>query len=124
MSVAVDTRDHQRLAALHEANRIRTYRSILRADLQAAPNKHESLARLIRVLESNDPDLQTMRVGQILLSAAFLGPVAVRKLTRQAGAGPTLRLGDLTRRQRMALVELLRSPGEVWPFRNGYREAA
>jgi hypothetical protein len=93
----------QRVAALRNANRIRTYRAQLKRDL------HGGRIDLYEILEPPiDPDLETMRVLELLLAVPKIGRVKANKLLQRTYISPSKTLGGMTHRQRVKLlVELL-----------------
>jgi hypothetical protein len=91
----------QRQEALKNANRIRTYRKDLKADLKAGRR------RAVDVLRSPHADVLTMKVFDLLLAAPKLGRVKVNKMLSRQGISPSKTVGGLSPRQRDALLAAL-----------------
>jgi hypothetical protein len=93
----------QRLDALGEANRIRTFRAGLKRDLKAG--------RLSFLDVLRNPDCATMKVIDVLLAMPKIGRVKADKALRGAKVSPAKTCGGITDRQ---LGELSRRlPGVV-----------
>ena len=93
----------QRMAALEEANRIRSRRAQLKRDLKA------QRATLLDVLETPPDWLDTAKVFDILLAAPKVGRVKASKALNRAGVSPSKTIGGMTDRQRHDLLDLLGS---------------
>lgn len=76
------------MLALAKANEVRTYRKDVKAHLAAGD------VRLSEVLGSENPNLCTMRVRDILLATPMLGTAKVRRILDANRISPTLRLQD------------------------------
>lgn len=90
--VRIPTRTHaQRLAALDEANRIRTYRKEI---------KQRLLAREITILDlRTDPDMQTAKVLEFLLAEPKIGRVRANRIIQKAQMSASKTFGGMTDRQ-------------------------
>ena len=86
----------QRLDALEEANRIRTYRANLKRDVKARR------VRWVDVLDRQE--VQTMKVFDLLLAVPKLGRVKVSKIVTMCRVSPSKTIGGLTQRQRDDLI--------------------
>lgn len=95
----------QRMDALANANRVRTYRAQVKRDLTAGRRK------LIEVLDSDDPLLASMKVHDLLLAVPSLGRTKVRYALERARVSSSKTVGGMTERQRRDLVLRL----SVWP---------
>jgi hypothetical protein len=93
----------RRLAALGEANRIRTERSVIKAALRAGE------ARAAPLLLDPPDSLQTASVAEVLLAVPGVGQVKLRRLLTSCRLSPGSKLGRLSVRQRQELVQLLGS---------------
>lgn len=95
----------QRMVALRNANRIRSYRAQLKREIKRGDR------RFIDVLESDDPLLASMKVYDLLLAVPALGSIKVRTALDRARISPSKTVGGLTARQRQELVFRL----AAWP---------
>lgn len=96
------TRTHeQRLAALAEGNRIRSYRKAIKAKLTAGE---------VTILDlRDDPDMQSARVLDFLLAEPQVGVVKANQLIRHARISPSKTFRGLTDRQWLALGDAFRA---------------
>lgn len=92
----------QRLAALEEANRIRSYRAELKRRLRGG-NVGAAAA-----LE--DPDCDTMKVVDLLLALPTVGRVKANRALTRMRISPSKTIGGLSDRQRVELVAQLPAP--------------
>lgn len=95
----------QRLAALAQANRIRSERARLKAALRAGE------ARATPLLLDPPPCLQSASVAEVLLAVPGIGEVKVRRLLRSCGLSAGRKLEGLSERQREELVAALGTRG-------------
>lgn len=96
--VAPDRTLAQRMAALQEANRIRTRRAQLKRDLKAG-------RRNIADLLLEPPEwLETAKVAGIILAVPKIGRSKVNRILSQAAVSPSKTVAGLTHRQRIDLV--------------------
>jgi hypothetical protein len=86
----------QRLAALNEANRIRTKRARLKRDLTAGR------ASLLDLMV--EPDCATMKTMDALLALPKVGRVKAERALRRAKVSPSKTLAGMTDRQRRELL--------------------
>lgn len=93
----------QRITALQRANDIR----LRRAALKQAVNAGNS--RIADILD--DYAVQTATVYELLRAPHRMGPSKSRSVLRMIGASPTLRVCDLTERQRALLLDILDAGG-------------
>jgi len=103
MSPAPDRSLAQRRDALAHANRVRSHRKQLKADLWAARRDPDE------VLLSGDPLIATMRVTDILRSTPGVGPVKINNWLRRYGISPSKTVAGLSSRQQAALLVVLRA---------------
>lgn len=91
----------QRMEALENANRVRSFRAQLKRDVKA---RRKSVGLLLL-----DPPerILSMKVFDLLLSAPKVGRVKVNKLLVQQRISPSKTVGGLTARQRHELVVAL-----------------
>ena len=89
----------QRMDALEEANRIRTYRAQAKRDLKAG---RTTLFDLMQ-----DPDCETMKLIDALLSLPKVGRVKANKVLQTARISPSKTIGGLSDRQRVELLGLV-----------------
>lgn len=92
----------QRFAALEKANKIRTYRAGVKRDIAAGRK------RVLPLLLTADPMLDTMKVYDLLLAQPKVGRVRANRLLRHADISPSKTVGGLTERQRGELALSLR----------------
>lgn len=91
----------QRMEALEQANRVRTYRAQLKRDLKAGKVKiHDLLLEPPELLE-------TAKVFDFLLATPKRGRVKVNKILVQCRISPSKTIGGLSQRQRAELVSML-----------------
>lgn len=88
-------------AALDRANEVRSYHQRVRLALKA---RRVSLREVL-----GDETCASMRVGETLLALPGVGSVKRDRVLRRAVVPATKRLGELTGRQREALLGELRS---------------
>lgn len=93
----------QRLEALENANRIRTYRAGVKRDLKA---RRVSIYDLL--LEPVHPMLETAKVYDLLLATPKYGRVKANKVLQLCRISASKTVGGLTHRQRVELVSTLR----------------
>jgi hypothetical protein len=103
MSATSDPYLSQRLAALALANRIRRERLALLGKV----GKKRPAAVVAMLIEAPPACLRTMMVGRIVRRAAGVGDSRARRLLAGATVGERRCLGDLTARERRAIVERL-----------------
>lgn len=89
---------HQRLAALERANEVRAYRSTLKTDLRVGR------IHLAQALLSDDPELATMRLRDLLRATPGIGTRKADRALRACRFTPTTRLAHVTRRGRVSLL--------------------
>lgn len=92
----------QRREALVHANEIRSYRAGLKRDLKA---RRRSVAEVILHPE---PEVQSMKLGDLLLAAPSLGKVKANKVLAHSRLSASKSLGGLTERQRKDVLHSLR----------------
>jgi len=98
-------REAQRTEALEKANRVRSARRLLKAELR------EGRTSLHRVLYDPPPCIDSMKMVDVLTTRRGLGPMKAERALRRSHVGPNRALGDLTRREIDAVVDaLLRLP--------------
>lgn len=95
----------QRLAALAQANRIRSERARLKAALRAGE------VRPAPLLLDPPECLGSASVAEVLLAVPGIGQVKVRRLLQAAQLSPGRKLGRLSERQRAELVAALGERG-------------
>lgn len=115
MTITISAPDHanrapdrsltQRLDALEQANRVRSYRARLKRDIKAGRLSEEQLDDLV----ANPPDhLLSMRVTDFLLALPWVGESRVDRCLVLCQASRSRSLGGLSDRQRLALRSWLR----------------
>jgi len=93
----------QQLEALEIANRVR---------FDGMHVRQELMAGLITVEQAfDDPRAERMQVGRLLCAQRGWGPSRVHRLLNTLMVWPTRRVGDLTERQRLLIVETLERNG-------------
>lgn len=92
----------QRMDALQNANRIRSYRADLKRDLKAGRKN------IYDLLFDPPEDLETMKVFDLMMSVPKMGRVKVNKLLVQCRISPSKHIGGMSERQRTELLSLLR----------------
>lgn len=92
----------QRMEALENANKIRTYRSELKKDLKAG---RESIHDILL-----DPPqrMMTAKVFDFILATPGYGRVRANKVCVQCRISPSKTIGGLSQRQRVELASMLR----------------
>lgn len=105
-TIAPSQTNAQRMDALAKANRIREGRALAKRSLaQLSPS--EARARADTLLTCPHPDLEGMRVSELLKAIPNIGESRLRWLLLSAGVSPSKTLGGLSDRQRQALTEEL-----------------
>lgn len=103
----------QRLDALKEANRIRTWRKNMKADIAAG-------RRTVAGLIADPPqEILTMKLIDLLLATPKVGRVRIRNLFRSLDVSPSKTIGGLSERQRAGLCESIR--GNYVPIYGAWR---
>jgi hypothetical protein len=92
----------QRMAALGNANEIRTKRSQLKRDLKAGRKQIHNL-----LLEPPEW-LETMKLFDLVLACPKYGRVKVNKILQLCKISPSKTVGRMSQRQRMEVVSRLR----------------
>lgn len=92
----------QRLSALENANKIRSYRANLKRDIKA---HHVSI---VDILINPPAKIMTMKIQDLLLSAPKMGRVKVDKLLRTCRISPSKTVGGMSERQRNEMLHELR----------------
>ncbi|WP_320672618.1 hypothetical protein [Patulibacter defluvii] len=102
-TVAADVmpREQQRLAALERANAVRLARAALKRAVQ------EGRARAADVVARCPAEAHSMPIGELLVAQHRWGEARSLRLLRGIPVPETKAIGNLTPRQRRALVELL-----------------
>lgn len=90
-------REQARAAAL----RTRRERSMVKASVR------EGRTSLVEVLHSSDPQVQGMRVRDVLLAVPKVGPIRCAQIMEQIGIAKTRRVRGLSDRQREALTSAM-----------------
>lgn len=113
----------QRMDALHNANRIRSNRAELKRDLKAG---RRTLGAVLADVEAGRaPDLETMKLNDLLVAAPKLGRTKANTILQRARISPSKTLGGLSHRQRAELLRalwtfpVLRPAVRVRPYRPG-----
>lgn len=101
--MATITATQQRKTALQRANQIRLRRAALKHAIRAGER------RISDILD--DYAVQTATLYELLRAPYRMGPAKSRALLRMIGASPTLRVTDLTDRQRTLLLDILEAGG-------------
>lgn len=91
----------QRLDALAKANRVRTYRSLLKTSLKAG-------ADIAAVLQRPAPEVHTMHVAALLNAQWAWGPAKTKLFMRRHAISDRKTVGGLSKRQRRELCAALR----------------
>lgn len=94
----------QRLAALEEANRIRSHRAELKRQLRAA--------KVPPAVAFEDPDCDTMKVVDLLLALPKVGRVKAHRALSKTYISPSKTIGGLSDRQRREILAMLPAPRE------------
>jgi hypothetical protein len=92
----------QRMAALRNANRIRSVRAQFKVDV-----KH-GRASVIALLLDTPEDFASMQVVDAMLAMPKVGRVKVRQILERSRISPSKTIGGMTVRQRTELVSRLR----------------
>lgn len=92
----------QRMDALKIANEIRTHRSDLKRDIKAGR------VSVLGVLLEPAPELDTMKLFDLLLAVPKYGRVKVNRILNQCRISPSKTVGGLSERQRREIVAFLR----------------
>lgn len=95
---------HELERRLVRANEIRSYRSAIKRELSAGR------VSLPDLLTSPPPDLRSMQVGHLVRALPGVADVKARQLLARVNVPATTRVGMLTLRQRMALVQATANP--------------
>jgi len=106
----------QALAALSEANRIRSARAKVKRRIAAEKNAAASRRLAAVHIEHPPEECATMAVVELLTTCRRLGGVGAAKYLRTAQVPPLTPLGRLTQRQRRSLVAALHPPSS-WELR-------
>lgn len=102
IEVQVPQRDlAQRMDALVRANEIRTYRAGKKIDLK------RGRVRVTDLLAGRDPQLESMKVFDLLIAAPKVGRVKANKLLNTARVSPSKTIGGLSPRQRAEILTLI-----------------
>lgn len=99
--VAPERTAQQRLDALEHANAIRTFRKDRKRELKRRE------ASVTALLLEVPPELETMKLIDLLLAVPKLGRVKVNRIMARERVSPSKTLGGLSERQRVALVAVL-----------------
>jgi hypothetical protein len=92
----------QRMAALGNANEVRTYRANLKRDIKAG-------RALVHNLLLEPPELiETMKLFDLMLAMPKYGRTKINKILQQCRISPAKRVGELSVRQRTEIVSMLR----------------
>jgi hypothetical protein len=92
----------QRMAALGNANEVRTYRANLKRDIKAGRASIHNL-----LLEP--PELiETMKLFDLMLAMPKYGRIKINKILQQCRISPAKVIGELSPRQRIEIVSRLR----------------
>ncbi len=97
---------HQRTMALELANRTRIARSQLKREIRALPQA-EALALVTDVVAHPRPEMERMKVRDLLLAAPKWHEMRADRALRRAQISPFKCISELTSRQRSALGEQL-----------------
>lgn len=89
------------MAALDQANAVRSYRANLKRDIKA------QRVNVVDILTDPPQKAETMRVVDLLLSIPKLGRVKVNALVRRCRISPSKTVGGMSDRQRQDLVFFL-----------------
>lgn len=91
----------QRMAALSNANVIRTFRKELKADLKFGRQT------VYELLLEPPEKIETMKLFDLLMATPKFGRVKVNKILLQCRISPSKTIGGLSQRQRIELVSML-----------------
>jgi hypothetical protein len=89
----------QRMAALHRANEIRTYRAELKRKIAAGDLDPET------VLTRPAPELMTMKVWDLLMAIPAVGRCKADRALRRTRTSPSKTIGGLSPRQRDEIID-------------------
>jgi hypothetical protein len=92
----------QRMEALAIANRIRVHRARMKVAL------HDGDRTVIDVLVNYEPEVDTMKVFDLLVAAPKIGKTKANAMLRACGVSPSRTVAGITDRQRGELVAMLR----------------
>lgn len=92
----------QRLDALKTANRIRMFRAGAKRELKAAPRR-----AALSVLLDPPPEMETMKIFDLLLSMPKVGRVKANRALNTCRISPSKTIGGMTDRQRNELARVL-----------------
>ena len=101
-TVAPDRSLQQRMDALKNANRIRTYRSNLKKDLKAGRQD------ILDIMLQPPEELETMKIFDLLLALPKFGRVKANKMLQSSRISPSKTVGGLSQRQRVELSTTIR----------------
>ena len=105
----MSAQEGQRTAALEKATQVRMERHRLRKHVRAMRDPHDSQVLLAKLLLTPHPELNTMRVYDLLRWSRGVGQTHADRLLYAIGGSPALTVLGLTVRQRVLLARLLRS---------------
>lgn len=88
----------QRMAALQQANQIRSERAQLKKDLRSGE------ASVFRILESPPDFLESAKVIDLLTALPSFGAVKANRLLSRCRISPLKTVGGLSRRQRKEII--------------------
>ena len=91
----------QRREALERANRIRGYRAQMKKAIKAGQQDP------LQVLASPPPEVETMKVYDLIVAKPKVGPVKAKVVLNRARVSPAKTLGGLSVRQRGEIAALL-----------------
>lgn len=94
----------QSLAALEQANRVRSIRALVKRDLAAAADVGASVRHVTELLVDVPPHLETMAVSKLLGACRGFGPIRTRRTLTLLRISPTRTLAGLCADERVALV--------------------
>ena len=98
----------QHLDALARANRARTKRAHVKRKLQAMPTMHAARAAAAALIETPPAELVAMRVFDLVRAVRHHGAGQARRLLRAAAISELATVGQITDRQRRALLAAFR----------------
>jgi hypothetical protein len=97
------SRSHeQRMAALRQANGVRTRRAQLKKEIG------EGSAKLDDLLARSPDCIETAKVRDLLLSVSGIGPATASRMLRRSDITESKTAGGLTEHQRTRLIGLLK----------------
>ena len=97
-------RDEQCMRALQRANEVRLARAAVKRRLSAGT------ISAAEVILGPPPEIETMPVGELLMSQRRWGHVRCRRFLSALSVAESKTVGSMTQRQRGILVAMLRSP--------------